>query len=34
MKNLIALTLLLGGSTLLCAQKPAKNTGNLQAGEK
>lgn len=24
MKNLIALTLLLGGSTLLCAQKPAK----------
>ena len=24
MKNLIALTLLLGGNTLLCAQKPAK----------
>ena len=30
MKNLIALTLLLGGSTLLCAQKPAKTPATYQ----
>ena len=31
MKNLIALTLLLGGSTLLCAQKPAKTPATYKS---